>query len=325
MKKLVSMLLAASVLFSFATLACAANDSTVPTVSEKDLLDASAPVVEAYSKHYRVENVHVTDVTTAPNEDGGYVTQFFLHFDGTLKYDSALSIPRVKGIASSFGLSQSKSVDAFLTGMDAPAAKKALAPSVQKKMAAMNASGAAKNAFGTANTKAYNAVSDQVAEKVIASLKSFVSEIEEEYIGKSTEYTFDLQATLDAQGNVVKLSYGIVDGYSDDISVIIPESEAAMVKSGAQESSELADAMLKDLAAHKSNGPAITTLSNPGFKYYRVVARDYANRYTSDAASVRCTNRNCSNYGNTIRKNPNLYNRNYTNYCCNDCANFPKP
>ena len=132
--------------------------------------------------------------------------------------------------------------------MDAPAAKKALAPSVQKKMAAMNASGAAQNAFGTANTKAYNAGSDQVAEKVIANLKSFVSEIEEEYIGKSTEYTFDLQATLDAQGNVVKLSYGIVDGYSDDISVIIPESEAAMVKSGAQESSELADAMLKDLA-----------------------------------------------------------------------------
>ena len=66
--------------------------------------------------------------------------------------------------------------------------------------------------------------------------------------------------------------------------------------------------------------------------YYRVVARDYANQYTSNAATICpcngsactvCSCQDCIKGTQTVKRNSSVYNSgSYPNYCCNDCANY---
>lgn len=322
MKKMIS--LALSVMLVFGLSVSASAQATAPSIDESILLEAAEPVIDAYKAHYVVEDVHATGITEVPKEDGGYYVEYILNFDATLKYDSALEIPKIKGIAKALNIDPNQSVDAFLADMRSASTVKSVDAEAKNDMQKMNLT-ATLNAANATDTLPVGAVSTLVANSVINNLANFVKEIEDEYIGESYEHNIGLRASIDVQGNMTELEYGVVDGYSKDISVILPESEKEMIQSGVAQVDEMVNVALYDLQNKQllSNQADIDVNSNPNFKYYRVNARDYANRYTTNAASVTCTNKNCNNYNSTRRKAVGFWNNTtYANYCCFDCANY---
>lgn len=314
MKKMIS--LALSVMLVFGLSVSASAQATAPSIDESILLEAAEPVIDAYKAHYVVEDVHATGITEVPKEDGGYYVEYILNFDATLKYDSALEIPKIKGIAKALNIDPNQSVDVFLADMRSASTVKSVDAEAKNDMQKMNLT-ATLNAANATDTLSVGAVSTLVANSVINNLANFVKEIEDEYIGESSEYNIGLRASIDAQGNLTELEYGTLDGYSKDISIVIPESEKEMVQSGVAQVNETARAALTDVSNKKESSNVVAPTSNPSFKYYRVNARDYANQYTSNPSAVYC-----NTHKDYIRQDTKKYNRSYENYCCNDCANY---
>lgn len=295
---------------SMATFAQASS----PPINEAMLLEATHPIIAAYENHYIVQNPQITTATETPKEDGGRYVQFFLSFDATLKYDSAAEIPRVQGLANALNLSQTDDVNTLLSELDTKRVAKQVNTNTVEKMDALNLTDATAKVSSNALPLSAAEMSNTVSTYVVDEIKSFISEIEEEYIGESSEFNFDLQANLDAQGNLIELEYGVVNGYSNDISVIIPDTEEAMVNNGPEELDKMISTALTDVAESRSSSSVVAPTSNTSFTYYRVNARDYANRYTSNAAKVTCNNSQCSNYRGTINKAPGVYNSAYSKY-----------
>lgn len=320
MKKMVSSALVLAVAFGFSVTAFA-TASTVPETDETLLLEAVEPIITAYEKHYVVENVDITDVVETQKDDGGRYVEYLLTFDATLKYQSAMEIPSIKGMAKTLKIADNQSVDAFIDNLNSSNAEKIVNVMAQQKAKAMDAINmTAMDA--TADTTetvlmSNEAVADCVTDYVIDQIASYVAEIENEYIGESSEYNIGLRANIDGQGKLVKLEYGAFDGYTDNIAAVIPETEEAMLQSGAQQVEDITAAALSDVAVRKSASSVINPQSNPSFVYYRVDARDYANRYTSNAAETVCSTHNVK-----IRQAIGFYNTDYKHYCCNDCANY---
>ena len=127
---------------------------------------------------------------------------------------------------------------------------------------------ATSNAANATDTLPVGAVSTLVANSVINNLANFVKEIEDEYIGESYEHNIGLRASIDVQGNMTELEYGVVDGYSKDISVILPESEKEMIQSGVAQVDEMVNVALYDLQNKQllSNQADIDVNSNPNFR-----------------------------------------------------------
>lgn len=315
MQRLLSGALAVMLVTSLSTgaVAHAANFS----VDEEVLLEAAQPVIDAHKKYYVLENINAADIHETAREDGGSYIEFNLNFDATLKYDSATEIPRIRGVAEVLNIEQGQSVDNFIADVRSAAVVNEVAAHTQEQISSINAT------VSTRASLANEVTTDLVAEVALDRLESYIAEIESEYIGKSYEHNIGLRANIDAQGNLIELEYETFDGYSKDISVAIPDSEESMMQEGTVMVNELVDATLSDAVAQGLDTMAVSPASNTGFVYYRTNARDYANRWTSNASTTTCTNKDCSNYGGKIMQTIGFYNNyEYSYYCCNDCANY---
>lgn len=299
-----------------------------PVVSEEKLLEAADPVLTAYEEHYVVQNVRITSPSEVFEEDGAQYITFFLTFDAALKYDSAVDLPRVQGIAQALNLGGNlQSVQEFSTKLHASDAIDTLQGDVQTELQTSIQASRAMEAVAAAATEAKNTAEsepaltsaqkvDLISNYVLDKMDTYVADLQAEYIGTSSEFNVDLRAMVDGQGNVLKLQYGVFDEYSDDISTVIPASNERMVQEGKQQVAETIDMALEKVEQHASFS-AITPASNTSFIYYRTKARDYANKYTVNAGE-----RYCSTHKQNIRQSAQYYNPAYFYFCCNDCANY---
>lgn len=227
-KKMISLALSAVLALGLSVSASA--QATAPSVDESVLLEAAQPVLDAYKAHYVVEDVHATCITEVPKENGGYYVEYILNFDAALKYSSALETPRVRGIAKALHIDPDQSVDAFLAEMRSVGTARGVDTGARSGL--KQKIGAAWNPASAADTLSVSLVSALAETSAIRQLDNFIKEIEEEYIGESSEFNVGLRASIDAQGNLTELEYGTFDGYSKDISSVIPESEKELVREG---------------------------------------------------------------------------------------------
>lgn len=324
MKKIISGILAVALMLSLSVTAFA-QSSVSATYDEGLLLDAVEPIIEAYEKHYTVENVSVLNVVEVPADNGERYVEFLLNFDATLNYQNALEIPRVRGIAKALKIEEKQSVSEFVSALNTTDVKNIVGTAAKQEANHMNI--ASKTNILLSQAESFSMTNKEIAayttDYVIDKIASYVAELEDEYIGEKSECNIGLRASLDDQGNVLKLEYGVFDGYTDDIFAVIPATEEDMIQSGVNQIDELIAVALNDVSEKKGKSQVVSPNSNTSFVYYRVNARDYANRYTSNAAEVTCTNSDCENVGGRIRRAVGFYNNNeYTNHCCNDCANY---
>ncbi len=106
-----------------------------PVVNEEKLLEATDPILTAYKEHYVLQNVRVTNPSEAFEENGSLYVTFFLTFDATLKYDSAVDLPRVKGIAQALNIDGTlQSVQEFSQELHAADVMKVISTDVQSEL-----------------------------------------------------------------------------------------------------------------------------------------------------------------------------------------------
>ena len=298
-----------------------------PVVNEEKLLEATEPILTAYKEHYVLQNVRVTNPSEAFEENGSLYVTFFLTFDATLKYDSAVDLPRVKGIAQALNIDGTlQSVQEFSQELHAADVMKVISTDVQSELQTNQAIKAfeaaeAKEAADSTSEKKEPVLSNKekvslVSDYVLDEVDTFVTNLQDEYIGTSSEFNIELRATIDEQGNVLKLEYGLFSEYSDDITTVIPASNESMIQAGEKQVSETVNMALEKVAQNASFS-AITPASNTNFIYYRTKARDYANTYTSSP-----DRHYCSTHEDYICQDSTKYNKWYFYFCCKDCANY---
>lgn len=130
----------------------------------------------------------------------------------------------------------------------------------------------------------------------------FISTVSEN-IGNTMELCFPLVLHVSSDGVITDV-LGNSDYNTFPLSDYFPKTEAQMYQDGLSHAEEITIASEK--IADEINVAQLI--------YYRVDARNYANRYTSNATS---------NYnGSTTQMNPNFYNKSYLYYVDADCANF---
>ena len=295
-----------------------------PIANEGKLLEAANPILTAYKEHYVLNNVRVTNLSESSKGNGEQYIEFFLTFDATLKYDSAVDLPKVKGISKALNVDGDlPTVQDFSRKIHASETLRIINADVQSEMQSNDAASALNAIEATLSTtegKEPVLSSAQkvrlVSDYVLDELDTFVTNLQEEYIGKSSEFNIGLRATVDRQSNVLNLEYGVFDGYSDDISTVIPASTESMIQAGEKQVSETVDMALEKVIQNDSFS-AIAPTSNTSFVYYRTKARDYANKYTVNAGK-----RYCSTHKQNIRQSAQYYNPAYFYFCCNECANY---
>lgn len=307
------------------SLSCAsfAAPSDTSRFNEALLLDSAKPVLDAYKDHYDIKNTRITDVTETSKEDGGRYVEYYVEVSAVLKYDSATELPQIQGLAKSINVDSKRlTTEEFITllSSDTMVNKIAANPMISSAVNAIDAvnlnSLAENTALSDKNTINRAQLAALAAADIVSDdISSFVSNIEDTYIGQVSEFNLGFRIELDNADQLINTEYAIFDGYTDDISVVIPKSANAMVQDGAQQYAEYIDSAIQMISEADANN--ITVQATAPFKYSRLDARDYANTYTSNAAS-----RTCPTHKNSIRQDTSKYNSDYTWYCCNDCANY---
>lgn len=144
----------------------------------------------------------------------------------------------------------------------------------------------------------------------------FLSTVDE-CIGNSTELNFSVVLNVSADGTVNEVlgkynTYG--EGATFPLSEYFPHTSDEMYQSGFEYAGrirETADEISLDIQN------TLSTMANETRSlqlYHRVDARNYANRYTSNATNL------CPH--GKVKMDSSKYNPNYTWYCHNDCANY---
>ena len=231
-----------------------------PIANEGKLLEAANPILTAYKEHYVLNNVRVTNLSESSKGNGEQYIEFFLTFDATLKYDSAVDLPKVKGISKALNVDGDlPTVQDFSRKIHASETLRIINADVQSEMQSNDAASALNAIEATLSTtegKEPVLSSAQkvrlVSDYVLDELDTFVTNLQEEYIGKSSEFNIGLRATVDRQSNVLNLEYGVFDGYSDDISTVIPASTESMIQAGEKQVSETVDMALEKVIQNDS-------------------------------------------------------------------------
>ena len=125
------------------------------------------------------------------------------------------------------------------------------------------------------------------------------------YIGYRSDFNFPICVTVDKNGNLEN-SYADCEGVRRNINIYLLSSRTEVAQNGIRE--------LQAKTAQRLSAVETQTITKP--LYYRVDARDYANRWTSEATySQTCPHGN--HYINLSAYNPYV-----TYYCHRDCSNF---
>lgn len=302
------------------------------SVDEELLLQAAEPVLAAYEEHYDIKDTKVFDVVKTPNNSGGSYIEYYVEVSAQLKYDNATELPQIRGLSKSLNIeSQNFTTQEFtkllystdvmneivedidvtqiMSNIDIAAFESFTAPTAKTTATTLN---------GTVDEK--KLVANAVASIVTNDIASFVEDIEDTYIGTTSSFNLGFRVELDANGNIVNIGYAILDGYTDDMSVVTPRSAEDMMADGVQQFNGYINSAVDSVS--KISATSMTPMATSPFTYSRLDARDYANTYTSNAKSRTCTNTSCENYNKTIRQDTSKYNSDYEWYCCNDCANY---
>lgn len=275
--------------------------------SESTLYEAIEPVINAYEKYYDIIDTDLEGMTVTDKENGSYDVDYYLNMKVKLKADSAAELPQIRGIADALNVEmEENSTEKLVSEIKSDRIEKELNKETIKIIDTYRLDGI--------NTDNLSKTAMQYATKELA---DFVQTIEEDYIGKVSEINISLRSQFDKNGNLIKQLYEAFDGYTDDISIVTPDTEANMIKQGREQvTSSVIGALKKEQSAQKISA---SPMSN-SFTYYRVNARDYANTYTSNATSHNCGL--SSHNGTSVKQNASKYNKNYNWFCSNDCANY---
>ncbi len=307
-----------------------ATDNKI-SISENTLLKIATPVIRANEEYYNIKNVEICDVTETLKEDGGSYIDYFVEITGCLKYEDATELPQIQGMIKALNLDETvtnteKFVQALTSTNFIENYAKLIENNSKNILNNINEENIAFADEATLNNSEMTfdkliqinseKISNLVAEKSI----DFVNEINEEYIGVDSCFSVGLRIETDQDGKIINTLYMIFDGYTQDISLVIPNSKNVMLELGIEQIGEYVNNVSKEII--KEEKLENINNYNTDFVYMRTNAKDYANTYTSNAASRTCTNQNCTNYNSSIRQDTSKYNSNYSWYCCNDCANY---
>lgn len=155
-------------------------------------------------------------------------------------------------------------------------------------------------------TRSSVAEAEKLVSESIAAIGAmdFVESVADSF-GEEIELTFPVAVTIDAQGLIPNTQgYNEESGTTFSLSNYFPQSNDQMYTNGVLQGRSI----LETANAFDSRSAYLPT-------YYRVDARNYANRYTSNATS------NCP-HGKNVKINTAYYNSAYTYYCHADCANY---
>lgn len=234
---------------------------------EEVLLRAAQPVVAAYEAHYAVKNAAVSVGSEEVTQDGARQVQFFLSFDAALRYDNAMELPRVQGMANAVSLAQAADPGELYYGLCGRHAAQILQENALGQMETMALDPALQECFGGTGAQAQEALAQKTAAYVSRQLAGYAGEIQAESIGVWTPFHFDLRATLDRRGQVVQLEYGLADGYSREMDAVTPASRTTMLREGAAMANQLIFTALEDLARNGTDSLLMDPAQHPVFPH----------------------------------------------------------
>lgn len=256
---------------SFAT---SSDNNQRNNYNEAALYEAIEPVINAYEEYYDIVGTDLVDITVTDRDNGNYDVDYYLNLKMILKADNAAELPQIQGIANALNVKlKNNSTKELISMIKSESTEKKLNESVGKISQTYDLK---------INPQNRSEVAVEFAKK---ELTNFIQSIENDYIGKVSEVNISLRSQFDANNNLIKQLYEAFDGYTDDISIVIPDTKVNMVKKG-QEQVEVTilEALKNEQNLQKAS---ISPMAN-SFTYYRVKARDYANKYTSNAKSHSC-------------------------------------
>lgn len=282
-------------------------------ISDRDFLyEIVTPVLKAKEQYYDIVEASVENVIVEENYEGGYDVDYILHTEKVLKCEKAIELPQIQGIANELGLNlANQSTETFIQELKSNSTRNNLITQ--------------KNRMSTEILSYLNnnaVLKERIIDDTCAELADFVAGIETEYIGQVLPGNDSIRAKFDSAGNFLKVQYGLIEGYTDDISVLLPDSFEEMELRGHQQVASTLESMIERVDNNTkiaSESEIVSPMAN-NFTYYRSVAADYANTYTSSASSHKC--------GKLYHKDKSTlqdytkYNQKYDWYCANDCANY---
>lgn len=255
-----------------------ATASTVNTqlLQTSEILDAVAPLIKAESVYYNINSISVTATVSSVNDDGTVDTSCNIVMDMCLKAQTVDELPYVAGMLSEMDV---KSVDECYAAAD-------------------------KLSCSTITDLDYQ--NTLLAAQVASELNVIADNI-----GTDMSLTFAVVINTDANGTINQvLGCGDVDNngalITFPLNEYFPDDASTMFEQGAN--------AVSDMRQNLSTTGAETMATNP--TYYRVKARDYAKKYSSEAS----TSKVCP-HGRT-RIDTSYYNKAYLYYCHVDCANY---
>lgn len=274
-----------------------ATTKTSPTVSE--IILAVEPLLNAQKQHYDIRKVSALNLTEPKASGNNFVVECDIVLYMTLKYSKMEELPHIAGLLST-------------AGYDTVEECRAVAEKAEATVEIANEL----SRSSTATRASIAAAEKLVSESITAvGMMDFVESVADTF-GEEIELTFPVTVTTDAQGLILS-----VEGRNDEndttflLSNFFPQSNAQMYANGVSQA--------ENLIATASTSVSSRAIQIP---YYRVDARDYANRYTSNATNYCPHGKVKMNtaYYNLRQNETDGHNSSegYNYFCHADCANY---
>lgn len=254
----------------------AAPEATPQILSTSKILEAVSPLIEAEEEFYNINKISVTGEESIVKDDGTVDTICNIVMDMCLKAQSVEELPYVAGMLSELSANT------------------------------------AEECYAVASKASLRATEQLTSQETLltSQLAPQLCDIAEN-IGNDITLTFTVAINTNPDGTVNQV-LGCGDTNSSGslitfpLEEYFPESAEAMFEQGADAVTEMRQNM------RTANAEVMAT--NP--IYYRVKARDYAKKYSSEASSSKVCPHGRTNIDTSY------YNDDYTYYCHVDCANF---
>lgn len=271
-----------ALLLAGVTFASGVSRESAPNfLSDGDVMEAAQPLIAAEEEYYNIASVELLNMESFYAEDGTVQADCTLLFHMCLKAQSMEELPYIAGMLDAVGVSTIEDC----TGEQVQAACE---------------SGVARGILAAADSISNY---DEAAAAIVQEIDGYSDDF-----GNMIELAFTIRINHTEDGQVNEV-LGLGDGgRTFPLEEYFPE-DAAVMKQNGQKATAL---ILKRLAAAKPNTDLVTNCP----LYYRVRARNYARKYSSEAtASQTCPD-------GVSHINLNKYNPAYAYYCHLDCANY---
>ena len=188
------------------------NSDVISKISDDELLiDIASDMIDASSEYYYINNIRVENKTVS-FENNRYNVDYVIEMDELLKADEAMELPLMQGIAEALDLESGMTVTEFKDAI------------VSKDL---------ENEISEDKNSYHNAPDRDELTSARKELVDFVSDIENEYIGRTYPAAIILRACFDPDGNFIKLQTQDFFGeFTDDLSIAMPESYKKIKEKG---------------------------------------------------------------------------------------------